>query len=179
MSCRIPLVASVLILTVSACQEAPTPPRPVEPVVVAIGKPAPEIDGADQDGVRFKLSAHRGKVVLLSFWFSTCPPCRKLMPHERALAKRHKNDPFVLLGVNADESLAELKKTIDNEGLTWRNWWDSNGRIQSDYRIEGFPTTIVIDPNGLIVDITVGLPARERDLDDAISMALQKARSGS
>src|SRR5262249_8489364 len=53
-----------------------------------LGRPAPEIEGEDLDGKPLKLSDYRGKVVVLSFWFSTCVPCRALIPHEQALVKR-------------------------------------------------------------------------------------------
>ena len=63
---------------------------------------APDIEGDDFDGTRFKLSDYRGKVVAVSFWASWCKPCRELIPHERAIVERFQGRNFVLLGVNID-----------------------------------------------------------------------------
>src|SRR3954470_17569726 len=101
-----------------------------------VGMTAPEIRGEDLDGVPFKLSDYRGKVVVMSFWASWCPPCKALMPHERAMVERFKGRPFAMLGVNADEEKhAALKVAID-EGVNWRSWWDGgNNAIQKTYAI--------------------------------------------
>ena len=55
---------------------------------LAVGKPAPEIEGVDLDGKPSKLSDYRGKVVVLVFWGSWCGPCMEQVPHERDLAER-------------------------------------------------------------------------------------------
>src|SRR4051812_36117989 len=68
------------------------------------GTPAPELVGEDFSGNRVNLADHRGKVVVVVFWASWCPPCRAMIPHERALAERHSNDSFILIGVNNDQN---------------------------------------------------------------------------
>src|SRR5262249_41011954 len=57
------------------------------------GTPAPEIEGKDADGKALKLSDHKGKVVMLSFWASWCPPCRALFDHEKELVKKFADKP--------------------------------------------------------------------------------------
>src|SRR5262249_53902951 len=67
-----------------------------------VGAPVPEIEGPDVDGREFRLSDHRGKVVLLEFWADWDHDCVELYPHLRLLAEKHKGRPFVILGVNGD-----------------------------------------------------------------------------
>jgi len=87
------------------------------------GKTAPEFEGEDLDGVKFKLSDYRGKVVMLSFWASWCGPCMGLVPHERELVEKYKDKPFVLLGVNSDEDKTKLKSVLETNKITWRSFW--------------------------------------------------------
>jgi thiol-disulfide isomerase/thioredoxin len=117
-----------------------------------LGEEAPEIDGEDLDGQRMKLSACRGKVVVLSFWSSTCLPCRKLIPQERALAERFQGRPFALLGVNCDEDRDRAKELIQKERIPWRSWWDRGaaGPIATRWGVEGWPTVYVLDHRGVV-----------------------------
>jgi thiol-disulfide isomerase/thioredoxin len=120
---------------------------------LSVGRPAPEIEGEDLDGVRFKLSDYRGKVVVLDFGSHfRCGACREMYPHERSLVKRKEGKPFVLLGINADNDRDALKAAMKEEGNTWRCWWDRDwgGPIQSAWNIRSYPTIYVIDASGII-----------------------------
>ena len=79
---------------------------------LAVGRPAPEIKGADVDGKRLKLSDYQGKVVVLVFWGSWCGPCMGQVLHERELVERLKGQPFALLGVDCEPD----KDTAQNHG---------------------------------------------------------------
>jgi thiol-disulfide isomerase/thioredoxin len=120
--------------------------------VAMIGKAAPEIEGEDINGKAMKLSDQRGKVVVLSFWFSDCAPCRKMIPDEKALVKRLDGKPFVLLGVNNDLDRNRAKKLAQKEQMTWRSWWDggTGGPIADRWSVEGWPTVFVIDHQGVV-----------------------------
>jgi thiol-disulfide isomerase/thioredoxin len=117
------------------------------------GKPAPAIDGVGMDGKSLKLSDYRGKVVLLVFWGTWCGPCMAEVPSERALAERLKGKPFAILGVDCDPDKAAALRVMKAKAITWPNWNDGapgEGPIVERYHVRGFPTTFVIDAQGLI-----------------------------
>jgi thiol-disulfide isomerase/thioredoxin len=120
---------------------------------LAVGKPAPEIDGVDADGKPLKLSNYRGKVVLLVFWGSWCSPCLALVPHERELAERYKGHPFTLLGVDCKDTREIARNTIQKEKITWPNWHDGDeagGPIATLYNVRSYPSMLVLDARGII-----------------------------
>ena len=121
---------------------------------LAVGKPAPEIIGKDLDGIEFKLSDYRGKVVMLDFWGHWCPPCRAMYDQERELVDKLGSAPFVLLGVNSDRKLDFARNAVRDEGLVWRHFWNgkdgTQGNIAGQWNIESWPTVYLIDGNGII-----------------------------
>jgi peroxiredoxin len=119
---------------------------------LAIGKVAPEIDGEDLEGQKFKLSDHRGKVVVLTFWATWCSPCMAMVPHEREMVEKHKDRPFVLLGVNGDDDQVQVRKVVEKEKINWRSFKDGspNGPICDAWNIQSWPMVYVIDANGVI-----------------------------
>ena len=121
----------------------------------------------------FKLSDHRGKVVVLTFSGNWCGPCREMYPRERALLARLKDRPFAILSVNTDPDRETLRKSIREGEITWRCWFDGgrDGPITSRWNVRSFPTVYVIDAEGVIRE--VGL--RGDDLDRAVERLLGEA----
>ncbi len=122
---------------------------------LAVGRPAPDIEGEDVDGQRFRLSDYHGKVVVLTFSGNWCGPCRAMYPVERELVLRLKGRPFAMLSVNTDPERETLRKSIRDGEITWRCWWDGgrDGTISSRWNILSFPTVFVIDAKGIIRDV--------------------------
>lgn len=122
---------------------------------LAVGKPAPEIEGTDLDGHPFRLSDYRGRVVVLAFGSHFyCGACRQLYPRMRNLTERHRERPFAVVSINAEpeKDLAELKQAWSAEGNSWRCLFDGEweGPIQRDWNIRRFPTIYVLDGRGVI-----------------------------
>jgi thiol-disulfide isomerase/thioredoxin len=117
-----------------------------------IGTPAPEIDGEDFDGKRVKLSDYRGKVVVVVFWFSRCPPCKAMIPHERELAERYRDKPFAMLGVYGDVDYEDAQKVIAEQHTSWPIVKSGAGpdAITRRYGVECFPSVFVIDAAGVV-----------------------------
>ncbi len=117
------------------------------------GKPAPEIDAETFDGKRIRLSDHKGKVVVLIFWATWCGPCMAEIPYEKAMAKKFEGKPVAIFGINSDNDRTKASAAIATEGITWPNWHDGdplNGKIVADYKVNAFPTIVVIDHNGVV-----------------------------
>jgi thiol-disulfide isomerase/thioredoxin len=119
---------------------------------LAVGKPAPEIEGKDLDGKPMKLSTYRGKVVVLIFCGHWCGPCRAMNPHKQELVKKHADHRFALLEVNSDTDPAEWKRIMKKEGYTWRCWADGGmeGPLARKWNIGHWPTVFVLDAKGVI-----------------------------
>lgn len=121
---------------------------------LSVGKQVPEIVGKDLDGIEFRLSDYRGKVVMLDFWGHWCPPCRAMYEQERVLVEKLGSAPFVLLGVNSDRKLDVARDAVEDEGLVWRHFWNgprgTEGSIASQWNIESWPTVYLIDGDGII-----------------------------
>jgi thiol-disulfide isomerase/thioredoxin len=174
----VPFAVVLLVIGLTGCSDGPSQGkkgkgRGPEPNV---DFPAPDIEGMDANGKRFRLSDYKGKVVLLDFWASWCDHCIRLVPHEVALVKSLENKPFVLLGVNADETLEALKSAEQKHRLNWRSWWDRDNAIQRRWGVEGLPTLFVIDHKGVVRYRFEGAgPTIEEDLEAAIKDLLRKA----
>ena len=123
---------------------------------LSVGKVAPEITGRDLDGVPFKLSDYRGRVVVLTFSGEWCAACRGDYPFQRLLLELYKDRPLVLLGVNSDRDPKSAKQSKMDHGLVYRTWWDGGGSkntegpIAKAWAIAGWPTIYVLDERGVI-----------------------------
>ena len=100
-----------------------------------------------------------------------------MYPHERSLVKAMESKPFVLLGVNSDQSKDELKKVIEDEKMTWRSWFDgpgTQGPIAKKWNVSGWPTLYVVDHKGVIRHKWLGNPG-EKVLDESIEKLVKAA----
>jgi hypothetical protein len=100
----------------------------------------------------------------------------EMIPHERSLVKRMAGRPFVLLGVNTDETREELLATIKEKEISWRNWWDKDGEIIEAWHVRGFPTLVLIDDKGVVRKGSTGAPD-EGALDLEIDRLVEDAEA--
>jgi thiol-disulfide isomerase/thioredoxin len=133
------------------------------------GQPAPRLEGINSGERPLNLADYRGKVVLLTFWQTACPPCRAFHRHERALALRYKDKPFALLGVNSDPNAEICRRTQETEGMFWPSLVDGQ-EAMLDWGVSGTPTIFLIDARGEVRYNSIGAPdeADLRRLIDAL-----------
>ncbi len=140
---------------------------------LSVGKLIPEIATKDMQGRDVKLSDLRGKVVVLDIWATWCPHCRAMIPQEREMVERLKDQPFALVGVSMDADKEALTELLAKEKLPWRQWWvGENSKLAQDWNIEYFPTIYVIDARGVIR--YEGLKGEE--LEKAVNELLKKMK---
>jgi peroxiredoxin len=140
---RLGLLA-LLAFSLGGCESAPPP------IGKRVGDQAPEVSGEDVDGKIIRLSDYKGKVVLLDFWGTWCPPCRQLIPHEiQKVTKDYKDRPFALIGIASDDP-ATLKEFLAVRPLPWPNIVDATKLIVNDWGVDVFPTFVLIDHHGIV-----------------------------
>ena len=143
------------------------------------GKPAPDVVLKTIDGQNVQLSAMKGNVVVMDFWATWCPPCRKSLPHIQELSqnKALADKGLVVWAINAHESAAVVKKFLDANKFTFTVPMDTGASMQQ-YQVKGIPTTIVVGRDGNIVKTFVGFggDGSAKALDAAIATALAVAK---
>ncbi|MBX9622797.1 MAG: TlpA family protein disulfide reductase [Gemmataceae bacterium] len=145
---------------------------------LVVGKPAPEVVGTTVDGKTVKLSDYKGKVVLLDFWFTGCPPCRAMIPHERELVSKLKGRPFELVSVSTDAEKEDLTSFLGRFPMPWTHWYDGpDGKVAQTYRVKASPTLYLIDAKGVIRKRWVGVPGgdpKSTIIDEAVEKLLKE-----
>ena len=137
------------------------------------GQSAPDFELKTQDGKSIKLSDYRGQKVLLNFWASWCPPCKKEIPDLNEFYSEHKMEKITVLSVNMTYS-EKNKQTIqafqDMYKIRHPVVLDQTGTIAGLYKIITIPTSYFIDSNGIIQKRIIGPLQKEtiKNLMDSI-----------
>ena len=116
------------------------------------GGTLPDLTGRRLDGAEGRLSDYRGRVVLLDFWATWCPPCIDALPELRELVADLPADRFVLLAISLDEDLATVTDFIETEPMPWDNWHVGVGSaLERALAVWGVPTYVLADEQGVIL----------------------------
>ncbi len=115
----------------------------------ALGFRAPDFELESLTGERVRLSALRGKPVLLNFWASWCPPCRKEMPDLQEFFGQYGTKIHVI-GINWNDQRETVQGFLEEYGITYTNLLDTHGKVFVLYELTGLPTSFFIDEDGII-----------------------------
>ena len=118
--------------------------------------PAPDFTLEDIDGKQVSLSQFKGKWVILDFWGSWCGWCIKGFPELKEAYTKYK-DRLEVVGVDCQETKEAWLAGVKKYELPWVNVYNPEGsKLTEEYGVQGFPTKAIINPEGIIVNITTG-----------------------
>jgi len=138
----------------------PAPPKvdaaPANPLMEWIGKPAPDLKMVDLQGNVNRVSRLKGKKVMLDFWATWCPPCKKSIPELIKLRTDTKPSKLAIFGLS-DEPIDRLNEFTKEAKMNYPVVAYNNGDLPTPYnQVKALPTLILIDSKGIIRDILVG-----------------------
>ncbi len=142
----------------SAASPAQTLPRVTERYL------APDFTLKTEDGKTWRLADQRGKVVVLNFWATWCPPCRYEMPSMERARKAVEGDGILIAAVNVGEDADTIFEFTGRYPVSFPLLLDHDASIIKKYKVVGLPTTFVIDPDGYVTHRIVG----GREWDDPV-----------
>ncbi len=118
---------------------------------------APGFSVRTLDDQQISLDQLSGKIVVMDFWATWCPPCREAVPEFKELTKKYPPSKLVLISFSADSDQQAWRDFISKHDMEWPQYWDHDGAIAREFGVHAFPTYLVIDQDGFILDRIVGL----------------------
>ena len=117
----------------------------------------------DLQGKPWHLQELRGKVVLVNFWATWCPPCRKEMPDLQALYDKYKDQGFLVLSISDEES-AKVTPFIAEKKISYPVLLDPGRKVNEAFIVEGIPKSFVFDREGKLVAQSIDMRTRDQFL---------------
>lgn len=149
------------MLTISAQTEGEDPDAKYATDLLRPGTTAPDfVIAATDSGHSTRLSSFRGRYVVLDFWASWCPDCRRDIARMKALHEEYSPRGVQIIGVSFDTDLEAWNECIQKYKMTWMHYselrkWKKESKIDQDYHVNWIPTYYIIDPEGKVVLGTV------------------------
>jgi peroxiredoxin len=174
-SCLLAVLAVVVLLS-SCSAESSTNAAPK--TTSKERKAAPEFTLTDANGSSVKLSDYRGKVVLLNFWATWCGPCTLEIPWFIDFEQEFKSRGFEVVGISMDdEGWAAIKPYAAEHKMNYRVLLGDDSVSQLYGGVEALPTTFIIDRDGKIASVHVGLAGKDEYLNEIQSLLGEKQAS--
>ncbi len=139
-----------------------------------VGKPAPDFEAPDLAGKPHALKDYKGKVVVLDFWYRGCGWCMRAVPQMKQLAAEFKQAPVAIIGMNIDPVEADAKFVVDKMGLNYATL-RVDRKLPEQFGVRGYPTLVIIDPQGKVQDLHVGYsPTLQQEVGEIVRQLLAK-----
>jgi thiol-disulfide isomerase/thioredoxin len=147
--------------------------------LLAVGAKMPEFKLKDAQGKEVTAATYRGKVLVVDFWGSWCPPCRAAMPGVQKLHEKYKDKGVVVVGFNSErQAKADPVKFMEENGYTYGLVLNAE-KVASKFKVPGWPTFYVFSPEGKVLWGGVGAdPRAEETMSHYIEMELKKMEGG-
>lgn len=145
----------VLLLLVGAAVYISSNPSATSAVVA--GDVAPDFQLEDTKGNQVTLSALRGKVVMVNFWATWCPPCKEEMPSMEQLNQIMAGEDFVMLAINTEKNgRSVVPEFLEKNPHDFTVLYDDQGTVQKEYGVYKFPESFIIRKDGTIDQKVIG-----------------------
>ena len=141
------------------------------PEGLEVGQKFPGFNATALDGNPLSVAAYKGRVTMIDFWATWCPPCRAEMPNVIAIYNRHHTQGFDIIGVSLDQDRDAVVNFTQTQGIAWSQYFDGQGwdnKLAKKYGVNSIPMTYLLDGHGVII----GKELRGEDLSDAVIKAL-------
>jgi thiol-disulfide isomerase/thioredoxin len=146
------IVLGVVAFVLMAPPEAEALKPPVNsPIPAEVNFTAPQLLLEDLEGNTVSLEGLRGKFVLVNNWATWCPPCREEMPTLEAYYRKHRDQNFSLVGIEAGEPADQVTEFIEEYGLSFPVWLDAEGQALRGFFNNALPSSYLVDPGGTVV----------------------------
>ena len=120
---------------------------------IAEGHAFPNLEFASLSGEQVSLANLKGKVVLVDFWATWCPPCRRAMPDLVNTYKEYQEQGFEIIGISLDNDQSQLEKYMQEMGINWQQYYDGlkwENKMAKRFGVRGIPHIVLIDKNGAV-----------------------------
>jgi peroxiredoxin len=128
---------------------------------------------AELNGKSWTLKELRGKVVLVNFWATWCPPCRKEMPDLQTLYSQFKDQGLVILAIS-DEDAGKVKPFVAKQKVTYPILLDPGRKVHELFEVVGIPKTFIYDRDGKLVAQSIDMRTRKQFLEMLAQAGLQE-----
>jgi len=146
--------------------------RKIQAALIA-GTALPDFSETDIEGKPLAPAGFKGKVVLIDFWATWCPPCRAELPNVIAIYKKYHALGFEIIGVSLDSEKAKLASFIKDQDMPWQQYCDGqewSNKLVEKFGVDAIPFTILVDGDGKII----GTRLMGSTLEAAVSKALKQ-----
>ena len=161
-----------LVTSLKLGEEKQKEAQRIQSTLVA-GAVFPDFSEKDVSGQSVSVAGLKGKVVLVDFWATWCPPCRGEVPNVVATYNKYHDKGFEIIGVSLDQDQEKLLAYTKQQGMAWPQIFDGQGwgnKLAVKYGIESIPSSFLLDGSGKII----ARDLRGEQLEDAVAMAVGK-----
>lgn len=141
---------------------------------LAVGTKFPDFNETDVNGKPLSIANYKGKVVLIDFWATWCPPCRGEIPNVVATYQKYHDKGFEIIGVSLDQDKSKLLAFTKDQNMTWQQFFDGkvwSNKLAVKDGVESIPATFLLDGDGKII----GKDLRGEALETAVAKAVSKS----
>jgi thiol-disulfide isomerase/thioredoxin len=139
----------------------------------AVSFPAPDLTLDDLQGEKVTISDYNENIVMINNWATWCPPCKAEMPTLSRYYKEHRDQGFILVGIEAGDSLKEVQKFVKDNGISFPILLDPNNKSLIAFHNDNLPSSYVIDKNGNVILAWTG-PISKAMLEKYITPLLEQ-----